>query len=119
MELVGNPIRNPLERLEGQPRLFDLPVNSHLDDERRLRGFPGDRPEPVFESEGYDVHRDSRVKYLLDDVAGAPAVDAHSFANMAEPTELLEVHGTDPKAIVWGQQGGQESGDRDEQGAES
>src|SRR5439155_14126816 len=60
MELVGNPIRNPLERLEGEPRLFDLPVNSHLDDEWRIRRCPCDRPESIFDSEGNHGHRAAR-----------------------------------------------------------
>ncbi len=117
MELVGNPIRNLLERLEGEPRLFDLPVNSHLDDERRLRRVPGDRPEPVFESEGHDVHRDFRVKHRLDDLTGPFAIDDNSLAKMGEPTELLDVQVPNPKTIVLGQQRREEVVDRDDQRA--
>src|SRR5439155_6081409 len=117
MEFVRNPIRDPLERGECEPRLLDLPVDSNLDDEGRLRRITGDRPEPVFESEVDDVHRDSRPKHPLDDFAGPLAVDDDSFAKMTEPAELLEVQVPDPKTIVLGQQGGEQVVDRDYQGA--
>src|SRR5207253_1499147 len=92
MELVGNPIRNPLERLEGKPRLFDLPVNSHLDDERRLRGFPGDRPEPVFESEGYDVQVAEFAGEVVD-VLRVPRAD------LAVPVEVVRIQ-ADPHRLL-------------------